>query len=186
MGSDLKRLSAAPLAVIGVSCRFPGADSIEELWQLLCSGSDAVGEVPTTRFDVESVYDPRTTVPGKTVSRSGGFITDPFGFDAAFFGVAPIEAQAMDPQQRLLLQVAWEAFENAGIRPSTLAGSRCGVFVGQATADYSEQHSGPMDVRQSAGSRLRAVTAGRLSFALDLRGPSLSPQVEPPCISSGV
>ncbi|MEU4418170.1 type I polyketide synthase [Nocardia salmonicida] len=182
MGSDLKRLSAAPLAVIGVSCRFPGADSIEELWQLLCSGSDAVGEVPTTRFDVESVYDPRTTVPGKTVSRSGGFITDPFGFDAAFFGVAPIEAQAMDPQQRLLLQVAWEAFENAGIRPSTLAGSRCGVFVGQATADYSEQHSGPMDVRQSAGSRLRAVTAGRLSFALDLRGPSLT--IDTACSSS--
>ncbi|MGW0324665.1 type I polyketide synthase [Nocardia sp. NPDC003183] len=182
MDSDLKGLSAAHLAVIGLSCRFPGADSIEEFWQLLCSGSDAVGEVPTTRFDVESVYDPRPTVPGRTVSRSGGFITDPFGFDAAFFGVAPIEAQAMDPQQRLLLQVAWEAFENAGIRPSTLAGSRCGVFVGQATADYSEQHSGPMDVRQSAGSRLRAVTAGRLSFALDLRGPSLT--IDTACSSS--
>ncbi|WP_157225071.1 type I polyketide synthase [Nocardia thailandica] len=182
MGSELGKSAAAQLAVIGASCRFPGADGIDEFWQLLCAGGDAVSEVPATRYDVESVYDPRPATPGKTVSRSGGFIADPFGFDAAFFGISPIEAIAMDPQQRLLLQVAWEALEDAGVRPSSLAGSRCGVFVGQATADYSEQHHGPMDVRQSAGSRLRAITAGRLSFALDVRGPSLT--IDTACSSS--
>ncbi|MGW7411135.1 type I polyketide synthase [Streptomyces sp. NPDC054863] len=114
-------------------------------------------------------------VPGKSVSRYGGFLDDLFRFDAGFFGISAREAATMDPQQRLLLQVVWESVEDAGIRPSDLAGTRTGVFVGQATAEYADVSpaTAAKDVRAMVGSRLRAATAGRVSFALDLHGPSL-------------
>ena len=164
-----------PVAVVGLGCRFPGANSPEEFWANLLANVDAVGEVPGDRFDLSAHYDPQPETPGKTVSRHGGFLDDPFAFDAGFFGISPVEATTMDPQQRILLQVVWEALEAAGIRPSALAGSRSGVFVGQATAEYAETaylSDGPT-IRNAAGCRLRAVTAGRVSYALDLRGPSL-------------
>ncbi|MEG3631630.1 type I polyketide synthase [Streptomyces poriticola] len=174
---------AAQVAVIGTGCRFPGANGVEEFWRLLVENTDAVGPVPGDRFDIAPHYAPEPGVPGRTVSRHGGFLDDLYGFDAAFFGIAPREALAMDPQQRLLLHVVWEALEEAGIRPSSLAGSATGVFVGQATADYGEQAGDrPTDVHGMAGARLRAVTAGRVSFALDLRGPSLV--VDTACSSS--
>ncbi|MFI1240346.1 type I polyketide synthase [Nocardia salmonicida] len=165
-----------------MSCRFPGASGVEDFWKLLSEGCDAVTEVPIDRFDVSTVYDVQPQTPGKTVSRHGGFISDAFGFDADFFKIAPVEARGLDPQQRLLLQVAWEGLEHAGIRPSTLAGSRTAVFVGQATAEYGELCLQPNGIREAAGSRLRAVTAGRLSYTLDLRGPSLT--VDTACSSS--
>ncbi|WP_067687312.1 type I polyketide synthase [Nocardia jejuensis] len=170
------------IAVVGMSCRMPGAKGLAEFWQLLIDGGDAITEVPADRFDIDAAYDARPQTPGKTVSRYGGFLTDAFGFDSNFFGIAPVEARGMDPQQRLLLQLTWEALEHAGIRPSSLAGTRGGVFVGQATAEYSEQYAEPLGIRQAAGSRLRAVTAGRLSYALDVRGPSLT--VDTACSSS--
>ncbi|MES4888646.1 acyltransferase domain-containing protein [Streptomyces sp. NPDC096012] len=139
-------------------------------------GPDSVTLVPADRFDIAEHYSRDPQEPGRTVSRHGGFLTDAFAFDAGFFGISPAEAAGMDPQQRLLLQVAWESLEDAGLTPSALAGSRTGVFVGQATADYDEVHH-PLDarttVRGAAGRRLRAVTAGRVSYALDLRGPSV-------------
>ncbi|MEU6770729.1 beta-ketoacyl synthase N-terminal-like domain-containing protein [Streptomyces sp. NPDC046759] len=175
--------STAQVAVIGMGCRFPGANDVESYWRLLLDNTDAVTPVPEDRFDLGPHYGPVPGVPGRTVSRHGGFLDDPYGFDAAFFGIAPREALAMDPQQRLLLHVVWEALEAAGIRPSSLAGSATGVFVGQATAEYGEQAGDtPMDVHGMAGARLRAVTAGRVSFALDLRGPSLV--VDTACSSS--
>ncbi|MBF6056706.1 hypothetical protein GO002_33400, partial [Streptomyces eurocidicus] len=119
-------------------------------------------------------HDPTGSAPGKTVSPYGGFLDKPFDFDAGFFGISPVEAVTSDPQQRLLLQVVWEALESAGVVPSTLAGSRTGVFVGQATAEYGETIApAARTVRTAAGTRLRAITAGRVSYALDLRGPSM-------------
>ncbi len=164
------------VAVVGIGCAFPGASNPGEFWERLLSGTDSVSVVPGDRFDIAEHYscDPRE--PGKTVSRHGGFLTDAYAFDAGFFGISPAEAAEMDPQQRLLLQVAWESLEDAGLRPSSLAGSRTGVFVGQATADYDEVHrplDGQTTVRGAAGRRLRAVTAGRVSYAMDLRGPSI-------------
>ncbi|MFF3698752.1 type I polyketide synthase [Streptomyces sp. NPDC002221] len=167
--------SPMPVAIIGIGCRFPGAENTDALWDVLVANTDTVTEVPPDRFDVDRCHDASPMTAGRTVSRHGGFLSDPFGFDAAFFGVSPAEARAMDPQQRLLLHVAWEALESAGIRPSRLAGSRGGVFVGQATSEYAETDPCPdePDVHGAVGSRLRSVTAGRLSYALDLRGPSL-------------
>ncbi|MDN3260912.1 beta-ketoacyl synthase N-terminal-like domain-containing protein [Streptomyces sp. CSDS2] len=167
-------MSDKAVAIIGLGCRFPGAGDPESYWRLLAEGVDAITPVPPERFDPDAYFSPRSGTPGRTVSRYGGFLEDPFRFDAAFFGISPLEAQGMDPQQRMLLEVVWEALEDAAIRPSTLAGSQTGVFVGQATAEYDEwpaavQH----DIRSAVGSRLRGVAAGRVSYAFDLRGPSL-------------
>ncbi|MFF3182731.1 beta-ketoacyl synthase N-terminal-like domain-containing protein [Rhodococcus sp. LW-XY12] len=171
----IKRGTASTaIAVVGMGCRYPGATGIDEFWSLLINGEDAFTEVPSDRFDIAAVFDPTPGTLGKAVSRYGVFVDDTFGVDAAFFNMAPVEAGGMDPRQRLLLQVTWEALENIGIRPSMLAGSRSGVFVGQATAEYGEQYTGSMDIRESASSRVRGVTSGRLSYALDLRGPSLT------------
>ncbi|MFG2844723.1 type I polyketide synthase [Kitasatospora sp. NPDC048296] len=163
------------VAVVGMGCRFPGADGPQRFWENLIAQQDSITAVPAERFDITADYDPTPGVPGRTASRHGGFVTDPFSFDYGFFNISPAEARAIDPQQRLLLHATWEAFEDAGIRPSTLAGTHAGVFIGQATAEYSEatrSTTGP-NVRDVAGSRLRAVTAGRLSFAFDLFGPSV-------------
>ncbi|WP_051094948.1 type I polyketide synthase [Streptomyces sp. LaPpAH-108] len=163
------------VAVVGMGCRFAGVAGVEEFWASLTSGTDAVTEIPADRFDITPYYAPEPGVPGRTVSRHGGFLDDVFRFDAAFFGIAPVEARGMDPQQRVLLEIVWEALEAAHILPSGLAGSRTGVFIGQATAEYGENGPSALerDVRSVAGSRLRAVTAGRVSYALDLRGPSV-------------
>ncbi|MGW4158261.1 type I polyketide synthase [Streptomyces sp. NPDC004788] len=163
------------VAVVGMGCRFPGARGVDAYWALLEENRDAITAIPEDRFDVSPHYDGEPGTPGRTVSRHGGFIDDVYAFDAPFFRLSPREARTMDPQQRLLLHVVWEALEQAGIRPSSLAGSRGGVFVGQATAEYAEATGGAAvaDVRAMAGGRLRAVTAGRLSYALDLRGPSV-------------
>lgn len=163
------------VAVIGMSCKMPGADGVEEFWRLLLEGGDAVTDVPADRFPIEQFHSPVPGTSGRTVSRHGGFLADAFGFDTAFFGIAPSYAEAVDPQQRLLLHLAWEALEAAGLRPADLRGSSTGVFVGQATADFADT-SRPRDadsVRHATGSRIRAMSAGRISHALDLRGPSL-------------
>ncbi|MET7455905.1 acyltransferase domain-containing protein [Streptomyces sp. NPDC005574] len=163
------------VAIVGMGCRFPRAGGVDEFWKGLIAGTDAVGPVPQDRFDITDHLAPESGTPGKTVSRHGGFLDDVFGFDAAFFGISPVEARGMDPQQRILLQVVWEAVEDAGVLPSSLAGTRGGVFVGQATTEYAEVGPGPLErgVREMVGSRLRAATAGRVSYALDLRGPSV-------------
>ncbi len=167
-----------------MACRLPGARNIDEFWQVLTGNATTVGEVPSDRFDISSFYSPEPSTPGKTLSRFGGFLDDVRGFDAGFFRISPREAKVMDPQQRLLLQVVWEALEDAGIPPSSLAGTDAGVFVGQATGDYAVvtgTQSGS-DVLGVTGSALRAVTAGRVSHAFDLRGPSLV--IDTACSSS--
>jgi acyl transferase domain-containing protein len=173
---DTCAAESTAVAVVGIGCRFPGANNPEEFWERLLSRTDSVRVVPEDRFDISTHYSSDRQEPGKTVSRHGGFIDGAYAFDAGFFGISPAEAAEMDPQQRVLLHVAWEALEDAGLRPSALAGSRTGVFVGQATADYDEIHrplDGQTTVRAAAGRRLRGVTAGRVSYAMDLRGPSI-------------
>ncbi|MDH6144576.1 acyl transferase domain-containing protein [Kitasatospora sp. GP30] len=164
-----------PIAIIGMGCRFPGAAGVAEFWNLLESNTDAVLPVPADRFDVNAWYDPEPGTPAKLISRHGGFLDEVHGFDAAFFGISPREARTMDPQQRLLLHTVWEAFEDAGIPPASVRGSQTGVFVGQATAEYADAagDAASADIRTMVGSRLRAVTSGRVSHAFDLRGPSV-------------
>ncbi len=173
-----------PVAIIGMACRFPGADDLDSFWQLLISGTDAVSEVPPDRFPAAEIYDPDPTVPGKTNSRWGGFIRSVDHFDPGFFGISPREATRMDPQQRLLLEVAWEALESAGLPPGDLAGSRSGVFIGISSYDYSRRQFADLqhlDAYAGTGNA-HSIAANRLSYLLDLRGPSMA--VDTACSSS--
>ncbi|MFI0942731.1 type I polyketide synthase [Streptomyces sp. NPDC021020] len=176
---------AEPIAVIGMSGRFAGAADPASLWHLLRSGSDAITEIPFGRYDVGPLYDPRPRVPGRTVSRWGGFVEGIAEFDADFFGISPKEADRMDPQQRMLLEVAYEALEDAGQPLEALAGSDAGVFVGQLGGDYwhmQYQDRDRLDLYSMTGSASRAITSGRLSYAFDLRGPSFT--VDTACSSA--
>ncbi|MGQ4806992.1 Mycocerosic acid synthase-like polyketide synthase [Candidatus Entotheonellaceae bacterium PAL068K] len=173
-----------PIAIIGMGCRFPGAESPEEFWQLLCHGVDAITEVPADRLDVDALYDPRPGTSGKIVARQGGFLQRLDQFDPAFFGISPREAAYMDPQQRLLLEVAWEAFEDAGVVPDRLAGRQTGVFIGMWTNDYEDrmyQASSDIDLYVTTGGG-RYSASGRLSYVFDLQGPSVT--VDTACSSS--
>jgi len=114
-----------------MACRFPGgADSVDEYWELLAEGRDAIREVPADRWSVDELYDPDPDAPGAVATRWGGFLDDVQTFDADFFSISPREAVAMDPQQRLLLEVTWRAFEDATIPPERYFGERAGVFIG--------------------------------------------------------
>ncbi len=174
------------IAVIGLGCRFPGANGPDELWDLLARGADATSDVPLDRFDVDALYAPEPSTPGKTASRRGAFLDRIDGFDAGFFDVSAREAARMDPQQRLLLMTAWEALEDAGQPPERIAQSRTGVFVGMMNADYwdiQHQRGVPeMDLYSFTGSHQRSLMSGRLSYAFDLCGPSLT--VDTACASS--
>ncbi|WP_437786880.1 type I polyketide synthase [Sorangium sp. So ce1097] len=172
------------IAVVGIGCRFPGASNPEALWKLLESGGDAITDVPADRWDVDEFFDPRPGTPGRMCTRRGGFLDDVRSFDAEFFGVAPREAIRMDPRQRLLLEVAWEALEDAGIAPHALGGSRTGVFVGAFAEDYARVQQRRMDWidTYSATGGALSIAANRLSYTLDLRGPSIA--VDTACSSS--
>ena len=123
-----------PLAIIGMGCRFPGARNVNDFWDLLANGVDAVTEVPRERWDLSSVYSADVQEPAKMVTRWGAFVDDVDLFDPQFFGISPREASLMDPQQRLLLEVAWEALESSGVPARSLEGSRTGVFTGVCTS----------------------------------------------------
>jgi acyl transferase domain-containing protein/acyl carrier protein len=173
-----------PIAVLGIGCRFPGAENPEQFWQLLLSGRDAITEIPSDRWDVDACYDPDPQAPGKTYSRWGGFLERVDEFDAAFFGISPREARHMDPRQRLLLETAWEALVNAGLAPERLAGSNTGVFIGHMVGDYYAleiANAAGIDSHVSTGN-LDSILANRLSYVLNLQGPSLA--VDTACSSS--
>jgi acyl transferase domain-containing protein/acyl-CoA synthetase (AMP-forming)/AMP-acid ligase II/acyl carrier protein len=168
-GVGVTTLAVEPIAVIGTACRFPGADDLEEFWGLLRGGRTAV------------------TACARLPGVGGGFLKSIDGFDAAFFGLSAAEAEAMDPQQRLLLEVAWEALEHAGIDPGALRGSSAGVFVGISAADYGLQQLRRPDaaaaITAHTGTGLAfSIAANRLSYLLDLRGPSLA--IDTACSSS--
>ncbi|MDI2127659.1 type I polyketide synthase [Yinghuangia seranimata] len=172
------------VAVVGIGCRVPGASGPEAYWKLLTGGVDAIREVPADRWDADAYYDPDPQVPGRMNTRWGGFLDDAEGFDAEFFGVSAREAARMDPQQRLALEVAWEALEDAGIAPSGLSGSRTGVYMGVATFDHGSAMLGRLDGAEAydgTGGAL-SIVANRLSYVLNLRGPSMV--VDSACSSS--
>ncbi len=188
--TKLNALEAAkiePIAVIGMSCRFPGgANNPEDYWKLLQNGVNAIREVPAERWNIEDYYDPETK-PGKINTRHGGFLnTKVYDFDPQFFGIAPREATQLDPQQRLLLEVTWEALENANIVPDHLYGSATGVFIGIGSFDYAVRQFGKQAPSQigayAATGSLLSPAAGRLSYILGLTGPSTI--VDTACSSS--
>jgi acyl transferase domain-containing protein/SAM-dependent methyltransferase/acyl carrier protein len=184
---EAERVRDEPIAVIGMGCRFPGgANDPESLWRMLCAGTDAVGEVPADRWDVNEFFDSDPDAPGKMSTRWAGFLKDIDGFDADFFGVSPREAVTMDPQQRLLLEVGWEALENAGQSPEKLLGSSTGVFVGIASNDYAQLQMQFGELTEIgpyfATGTCHSVAPGRLSYTLGLHGPSIA--VDTACSSS--
>ncbi|MFN6568073.1 type I polyketide synthase [Dendronalium sp. ChiSLP03b] len=176
-----------PIAIIGMGCRFPGgADNPEAFWQLLRDGVDAITEVPPERWDIEKYYDPDPDTPGKICTRKGGFLAQVDAFNPEFFGISAREAVSMDPQQRLLLEVSWEALENASQPPENLYNSSTGVFIGIYLNDYSKVMSAVGDPTQidafSAIGNSLAVAAGRLSYTLGLKGPTMA--IDTSCSSS--
>jgi acyl transferase domain-containing protein/acyl carrier protein len=182
--SERQSFETEPVAIVGLSCRLPGADSPEAFWELLRNGVDAISEVPAERWDVDGFYDADPATQGKMNTRWGGFLEGVDQFDPTFFGISPREATRMDPQQRLLLEVAWEALERAGQAPGKLAGSLTGVFIGISTTDYSWlQYSDPNRIDAYAGTgNAHSIAANRLSYLLDLRGPSVA--LDTACSSS--
>ncbi|MEO1590396.1 MAG: type I polyketide synthase, partial [Cyanobacteria bacterium J06632_22] len=174
-----------PIAIVGLGCRFPGADGPEAFWQLLAEGQDAVTPVPADRWDADAYYDPNPDTPGKIVTRQGGFVDYLKDFDAPFFGISPREAASLDPQQRLMLEVSWEAMEHGGLVPARWAKRPVGVFVGSSSHDYSQHLSNrsadEIDAYLATGNA-HSVAAGRLSYTLGFTGPSLV--VDTACSSS--
>ncbi|MGA4029588.1 amino acid adenylation domain-containing protein, partial [Ralstonia nicotianae] len=172
----------APIAIIGLGCRFPGADDADAFWDALDGQVDAIGAVPQARRAAGTFDEPRAELPSQV--RLGGFLDRVDAFDAAFFSISPLEAARMDPQQRLALEVAWQALEDAGIAASGLAGSTTGVFIGISTHDYEnlQDRAGSELSVYSATGNAGSIVANRLSYCLDLRGPSLA--IDTACSSS--
>lgn len=173
------------IAIVGRSCRIPGAASVASLWELLQSGRCAVSRVPADRWSLERLYHPRSNERGRSYTWSAGLLDDIWGFDPAVFGLSPREAEQMDPQQRLLLELSFEALEDAGIKPSALAGSQTGVFVGASALDYGNLRildSAAADPYFATGNTL-SIISNRISYIFDLHGPSFT--VDTAC-SSGL
>ncbi|MEU2558716.1 HAD-IIIC family phosphatase [Streptomyces longispororuber] len=169
----LEERRTEPVAIVGMSCRLPGGvSSPDQLWDVVVKGEDAVGEFPADRgWDVDALYDPEPGRPGRTYTRSGGFLHDAADFDPAFFGISPREAHGTDPQQRLMLEASWQALESAGIDPHSLKETRTGVFAGCFHHDYDP-----------GGGSVGSLVSGRVSYALGLQGPSVT--VDTACSSS--
>jgi acyl transferase domain-containing protein/acyl carrier protein len=174
-----------PVAIVGMACRLPGgADDPDAFWWNLVEGRDAVGRIPADRWPADDYYDPDPAAPGRMNSPYGAFLDRVDLFDPAFFGISPREAARVDPQQRLFLEVAWEALENAGQTMAGLAGSRTGVFAAVYQSDYSWlllDDEAAIDAYMASGLS-HAIVANRLSYFLDLRGPSIA--IDTACSSS--
>ncbi|WP_414514560.1 beta-ketoacyl synthase N-terminal-like domain-containing protein [Nostoc sp. PCC 9305] len=179
---NLKSVEA--IAIIGLDCRFPGANNPEAFWQLLRNGKSAIEQIPANRWDSHLFYNPIPAQPGKMSTRWGGFIEQVDQFDPQFFCISPREAERIDPQQRLLLEVSWQALENAGLASDRLTGSNSGVFIGISTNDYARfqfDRLSDIDVYASTGNAL-SIAANRLSYQFDWHGPSWA--VDTACSSS--
>lgn len=183
---ELERAKTEPIAIIGMGCRFPGeANHPDAFWHLLREGIDAITEVPSDRWELDTYFSPDPNQAGRMYTRHGGFVSNLWDFDAPFFRISPREAMCLDPQQRLLLEVAWEALEQAGIAPDQLLGTATGVFVGICSIDYWQQllarQPTEIDAYLATGNT-HSMAAGRLSYRLGLTGPSLA--IDTACSSS--
>jgi len=173
------------VAIIGMSCRFPGgSNSVQKFWENLKSGKDCVTEVPKDRWSIEEYYHNNEKVEGKTNSKCGGYIDHFDEFDAGFFGISEREAEQLDPQQRHVLEVTWEAFEDAGLKPSNYVHSKTGVFIGGFTLDYKiMQFADTQEVAtHTAVGSMMTMLSNRISYVYDFRGPSMS--IDTACSSS--
>ena len=178
------------IAIIGLGCRFPNAENPQAFWQLLRQGINAISEIPKERWDVDKLYHPEPATPEKMNTRWGGFLENVAHFDPGFFRISPHEATYVDPQHRLVLEIAWEALENAGIAPEQLEGSQTGVFLGISGSDYERLRGynskigdrfSHLSTYSGTGTAL-SIAANRLSYFLNLRGPSLA--IDTACSSS--
>ncbi len=181
---ELEAKDAEPVAIVGMSCRYPGGvSSPAELWELVAAGRDAVTGLPTDRgWDLDRLYDPDPERVGTLSSRSGGFVTGAGDFDAGFFGISPREATALDPQQRWVLESAWEALEDARIDPLSLRGTDTGVFCGvMSTDEYGWSTQPELEGFRLAGTAT-SVASGRVAYTLGLEGPAVT--LDTACSSS--
>ena len=183
--AEAESATAEPIAIVGMSVRAPGGvTDVESFARLLWSGTDAITDIPATRWPLEQWFDGGQDTAGKMYTRFGGFIDDVDRFDAEFFGIAPVEAASMDPQQRLVLELSWQALEDAGHAPSSLAGTNAGIYLGISNSDYGRAllaHPELIDPYFSPGSAF-SVAAGRVSYVLGLHGPAIS--IDTACSSS--
>ena len=184
---SLERAKHEPIAIVGLACRMPGGvRDAAAFWRLLKAGVDGTSEVPADRWDADALYDPDPEAPGKICTRRGAFLDEVDRFDATYFGLSPREAAAMDPQQRLLLEVAHEALDSAGRLGDRHDENSTGVFVGLTNNDYGQLLKAtagdrPLDAYYVTGNAPNAA-AGRISYLLGLRGPSLT--IDSACSSS--
>ena len=172
------------IAIIGMSCRYPGANNCQELWENLKNGVDSVTEIPPGRWEGKNWYHPDPEHPDTSYSKWGGFLEGVDKFDPFFFQIAPAEAKFIEPQQRIFLEVAYHAIEDAGYAADSLKGKKCGVFVGAANGDYSKllSMSGLETNRQVMTGTSLSVLPARIAYYLDLRGPAMA--IETACSSS--
>ena len=172
------------IAIVGRACRLPGAPSVDGLWQLLTEARCAVGRIPGDRWSLDRFGHPRAQERGKSYTWAAGVLDDIWSFDPAVFGISPREAEQMDPQQRLLLELTWEALEDAGMRPSNVAGNPIGVFVGASSLDYGNLRilDVPSGDAYAATGNTLSILSNRISYIFDLKGPSFT--VDTACSSS--
>ena len=172
-GINNRNYANGKIAIIGMSCRFPGAKNYQEFWHNQEQGINSITEIPAHRWEYEQIYDAEPQQPQKSISKWGGFIDDVDQFDAHFFGLSPREANRMDPQQRLMLELSWACLEDAGHSPVALSGQPVGVFVGACNYDYDQlQHRAPIEGHTATGT-YTCIIPNRISYFFNFSGPSV-------------